>query len=1568
VNERKRPSGTPNRKGAKRDLLTISAVALALLFLGVAFDAFERVRDWVELHTRVQIDNVFAVLLVLSGAFCVFGIRQWLHADRERDLRTTTEERFRSLVEQLPAVTYTWVPTQPTGDVAPPYVSPQIERLLGFESQEWSGDPRLWIERLHPEDRERVVAASNRADRAGTPFLEEYRTRTKDGRYVWIRDEAVVVERDASGRPTLVQGVMFDITERKEAEARLQEAENRYRTIVERVPAVAYTWDSADAPDAAPTLYISPQIHQLLGYQAEEWRRDPSLWSSSAHPDDREPVLAAWAEASEKGDPFAMEYRLRNRDGRIIWVRDEAVPVSTGARGRAIYQGVMFDITEQKEAEQRFRRLVEQLPVVTYLATSGGGRHRTLYMAPGIRELTGDDPHAWTGSDGAWEERLHPDDRERVRREDDRTDRSEDRFELEYRLLRADGDVVWVRDTAVLVDRDGPEGPTWQGVLEDITARRSAEEQLGHARERYRHLVERLPAAVYIDAVDDVSSAVYISPQYEALTGYTPKERLDAPELWTQILHPEDRERVLTESIRTNETGDPFDIEYRIVSKDGRTVWVHDQANLVEMPDGIRAWQGVLTDVTEAKEALDRLSRRDRILEAASFAAERLLSVDSWNDVVGEVLARVGAAAGASRAAVYRNTPREDGRLCLALVEEWTTSRVSGFAGRIEGQLVSFEEAGLGRWPGLLAAGEAIHGSADAFPPDEAELLRSVGIRSLAAIPIGAGGEWWGHVVCDQADEERTWQDAELDALRVVANTFGAAIGRERASRRLSETEARYRSLIEQIPAITYMESATEPGKKLYISPQVESILGVRDTSWSHEGWLGRIHPDDRERVREEDDRTGRTGEPFSVEYRMQRPDGDVVWIQDDAVLLRDDRGTPLYWQGVRFDITSRKEAEEQLREAEERYRRLVEQMPAITYVDERPEEDDAPWSTTYISPQVAAILGYEPEEFAEDPALWRRIVHPEDRDRALAADLHHYETGEPLATEFRLLAKDGSVRWLRDEATTLPGPDGRPRLSQGILIDVTETKLAEQQLQEAQERYRSLIETIPAATYIDTVDAISQALYMSPQVEQIYGYTPEEWKTQPWLWEQGLHPDDHDEVVAAVDRHNRDGVPYEAEYRFRHRDGHWVWVRDQAVMIHDETGGHRFSQGVVIDVTAAKQAEDQLREAEERFRAIVEHVPAAIYLDRPDESLQTEYISPQIEDLTGISAEEWRARPEAWVEAIHPIDRDEILRSYRAAVDAKRAWAEEYRMRTRDGRTIWVRDETTFLHDEHGDPTYMQGVIWDVTERRLAEQALRESEQREREAAERLRALDEMKNTFLAAVSHELRSPLTSILGLSLTLERSELEETDRNDLLQRLAANARKLDRLLKDLLDIDRLNRGIVEPQYRTTDVGALVRRTVENLDALGDRTIQVQAQPATMSVDAAKVERIVENLLMNAARHTSTGRTIWLRVEREPGGVLIVVEDDGEGVPEEMRQAIFEPFRQGTNTAPHAPGTGIGLSLVARFSQLHGGRAWVQEREGGGASFRVFLPDGPGDGAPDGAEGGADRDAGDRAEAG
>jgi PAS domain S-box-containing protein len=454
-------------------------------------------------------------------------------------------------------------------------------------------------------------------------------------------------------------------------------------------------------------------------------------------------------------------------------------------------------------------------------------------------------------------------------------------------------------------------------------------------------------------------------------------------------------------------------------------------------------------------------------------------------------------------------------------------------------------------------------------------------------------------------------------------------------------------------------------------------------------------------------------------------------------------------------------------------------------------------------------------------------------------------------------------------------------------------------------------------------------------------GYSPEEWRS-PDLWVANLHPDDRERVLEAVGRHNTDGAAVDLEYRFRTGDGAWKWIRDQATIVRDAAGRPRFSQGLMFDITELKETEEHLREAEQRYRAIVEHVPAAIYVDQADGSMASVYVSPQIEQIMGITPQEYLDDPEAWLKLMRPDHREEIRASYLQAIAERRSWRAEYPVVHPDGHEVWVHDETTFLLDDNGDPLFLQGVMFDVTERKLAEQALQESERREREAAERLRALDEMKNTFLAAVSHELRSPLTSILGLALTLDQQDLPPEDRSDLTARLAANARKLDRLLKDLLDIDRLNRGIVTPNVRPTDVGALVRRTVESLDLPGQRSILVQAEPVTVPVDPAKVERIVENLLANAARHTTTDTGIWVRVWEERFGVVIAVEDEGPGVPSDLRQAIFEPFRQGPTASPHSPGTGIGLSLVAMFADLHGGRAWVQDREGGGASFRVFLP--------------------------
>jgi PAS domain S-box-containing protein len=378
-------------------------------------------------------------------------------------------------------------------------------------------------------------------------------------------------------------------------------------------------------------------------------------------------------------------------------------------------------------------------------------------------------------------------------------------------------------------------------------------------------------------------------------------------------------------------------------------------------------------------------------------------------------------------------------------------------------------------------------------------------------------------------------------------------------------------------------------------------------------------------------------------------------------------------------------------------------------------------------------------------------------------------------------------------------------------------------------------------------------------------------------------------------------------------------------------------------ELAERRRVEQQLRAAERRFRTLVEQIPAMVYSEHFGESGRL-YTSPQIETMFGFTPEEARDR-NLWTSRLHPEDRERVLAEDARTDATGEAFRIEYRTLHKDGHPIWVRDEAVLVHDDDGRPLFWQGIVVDITESKRALE-------RERQATEELRALDKMKNTFLDAVSHELRTPLAAIVGIGITLEHKGdiLAKHDRDDLYTRLVVNARKLNRLLDDLLDLDRLTHGIVAPKRRPTDVAALATRIADDFALLNGRQPQVVAEPVSASIDPAKVERIVENLLANAARHTPPDTPVWVRVQRPPDGegVLIAVEDAGAGIPEELRDSVFEPFRQGPDAPPHAPGVGIGLTLVARFAELHGGRAWVEERPGGGSSFRVLLPGAPREG--------------------
>jgi PAS domain S-box-containing protein len=366
---------------------------------------------------------------------------------------------------------------------------------------------------------------------------------------------------------------------------------------------------------------------------------------------------------------------------------------------------------------------------------------------------------------------------------------------------------------------------------------------------------------------------------------------------------------------------------------------------------------------------------------------------------------------------------------------------------------------------------------------------------------------------------------------------------------------------------------------------------------------------------------------------------------------------------------------------------------------------------------------------------------------------------------------------------------------------------------------------------------------------------------------------------------------------------------------------------------------------SEQRFRGLAEGSQDAIYVLETWPVLRWRYLNPAAQRVLGVTAEEAARDPEVVLARVHPRDRAQLLRSS-DGYGVLLAPARFRVIREDDQRVTWLEANELVIERAEGRPRVVQGVARDVTRQWNEEIALRRALQQQAAAAEDLRHLDEMKSMFLRAVSHELRTPLTAVLGAAITLRRRhELAEEQVEALLEAIRRQATRLGGLLEDLLDVDRLSRGIVEPERSSVDVLALVRRVVAMADDTG-RPVTVDGQAVVVDVDGPKVERIVDNLVRNAVTHTPAGTRVRVEVRPTRAGVVISVEDDGPGVPVELRDRIFEPFAQGASTreAP-SPGTGIGLALVSKLAELHGGNVRVEQPDGGGARFVVTLPSSP-----------------------
>jgi signal transduction histidine kinase len=311
---------------------------------------------------------------------------------------------------------------------------------------------------------------------------------------------------------------------------------------------------------------------------------------------------------------------------------------------------------------------------------------------------------------------------------------------------------------------------------------------------------------------------------------------------------------------------------------------------------------------------------------------------------------------------------------------------------------------------------------------------------------------------------------------------------------------------------------------------------------------------------------------------------------------------------------------------------------------------------------------------------------------------------------------------------------------------------------------------------------------------------------------------------------------------------------------------------------------------------------------------------SRELYRLFGIDPRSGRLTVATFLARVHPADREAVRSEIDQALAARRPYDLVHRIVLDDGTERTIHGRGRVIVDASGTPLRMVGTSQDVTEQQRVE---------------------DVRNNVLSSVAHELRTPLTAVLGSALTLrERPDADEDGRRQLADQLVIQAERLERLLSDLLDVERLRHGLALAPVGRTDIGSLVEWTVSAFEVSEGREVEVRTAPINAEVDAGKVERIVDNLVSNALKHTPPGTRVWVSAERQDDGFLLRVDDSGPGIADEQKQQIFEPFVRG-NGSP-GPGTGIGLALVAQFAALHGGKAWVEDRPGGGASFRVLFP--------------------------
>jgi len=681
------------------------------------------------------------------------------------------------------------------------------------------------------------------------------------------------------------------------------------------------------------------------------------------------------------------------------------------------------------------------------------------------------------------------------------------------------------------------------------------------------------------------------------------------------------------------------------------------------------------------------------------------------------------------------------------------------------------------------------------------------------------------------------------------------------------------------------------------------------------------IHPEDRDRVEIEVRGATARHETFSCEFRVVRPDGTVVWVQNLRRAGYAPDGQPLHMTGTVTDISARKAAELELAAARQQLEAIIENMSEGLCLA------DSTGRLVRTNQAAIRILGEEPAYDLKGP---------------LALLLRE---GSLQGTVYTLTRPEtGLARSLSFNGTVVRSKTGAPTHALLTFRDVTALSSAEAALREHERELQTLTDAVP--DIIARFDRQLRHVFVNAAVGKLTGRPTSDFlgRTNRELGMPAGLCEQWEEAMRAV---FATGVPRTMEFAFP-SPGMVRQFESRLVAELDAAGRPAYLVAVTIDVTVRKQNEEALRASEERLRALADSMPQLVWRSRADGSVDyfnariIEYTCPP--PLDGV----WN-----WVEMIHPEDRDRTIQTWQKAAASRTAYACEHRVRMADGSWRWHLTRALPVQVSRETTTWY-GTSTDIDPQKQVEERLAAALVRTEQA---VRARDQL----VSLVSHDLRDPL-NVMRLSVEMlgklargpavDPSALEHA-----VSRMARQTDRMGRMLEELLDFTQFQ-AQRQPQLRLSelDLVPLVSRVAEEHQraAPRHRIEVVSSTPAVVGRwDGARLERVVGNLVSNAVKYSPDGGKVQVSLaqaqEAGVGWAFVEVSDQGIGIAAEDHARVFDWFSRGQNAERSLiGGHGIGLAGARAIVAQHGGAIALSSAVGKGSIFTVRLPlSGPAD---------------------